>query len=381
VPVRFGTWPRAWQINPPAEAGAPSPEAARRVASLVDTFVEEVVAPDVDPDAYRRAMSDAGSLGEREIRATAAMTARFLERPAHAMIAVLDGASPVARRLAELRRIVEEINPARYELGSTRPRRLFGVIPLGDRLRDYFERYERAQGRIEAIVDALGEGRAGLERDSAAIAQEERSFALEMEALREYVYMAGQLDTALERRIGQIEPADPERAHALRRDVLFAVRRRRQDILTQLAIATQGHAALQIVQANNFEVIRAIDAATTATLSALRTAVMVAQALIGRRLVMERLRAVNTTMDAFAASPPPAAGEHAGIVQRATGAGVQLAALQRAWDDVFAALDGIDSRKDSALAAVREAARQLEAWQGGTSDPGQPVSRAGGPVP
>jgi uncharacterized protein YaaN involved in tellurite resistance len=106
---------------------------------------------------------------------------------------------------------------------------------------------------------------------------------------------------------------------------------------------------------------------------------MVAQALVGRRLVMDRLRAVNAAaIDALDGPPALAGYEQAGIVQRATSASVQLAALQRAWDDVSAALDGIDSRKESALAALREAARELDARRAVTSGSGGQAPPADG---
>ena len=70
--------------------------------------------------------------------------------------------------------------------------------------------------------------------------------------------MAERLDNALETRIATIEASDPDRARALREDVLFPVRHRRQEILTQLAVAVQGYAALRVVEINNRELVRAV---------------------------------------------------------------------------------------------------------------------------
>ena len=47
-------------------------------------------------------------------------------------------------------------------------------------------------------------------------------------------HMAGALDEALTRKIGELEATDPDKARALKEDALFYVRQKRQDLLTQL---------------------------------------------------------------------------------------------------------------------------------------------------
>ena len=52
--------------------------------------------------------------------------------------------------------------------------------------------------------------------------------------------------------------------------------------------------------------------------------------------------------------------EQTGDVQAlATGTGIDMASLQRAWDNVFAALDQIDAYKLSALEAMKTTVREL----------------------
>ena len=68
-------------------------------------------------------------------------------------------------------------------------------------------------------------------------------------------------------------------ADAVRADALFPVRQRRQDIMTQMAVSVQGYMALDLVRRNNLELIRGVDRAQTTTVAALRTAVIVSQAL------------------------------------------------------------------------------------------------------
>jgi uncharacterized protein YaaN involved in tellurite resistance len=335
-------------------------DVAARIDALVAAFIDSVTSLDAHGDEYRRRIADVNSIGDREIIATSEMSNRLLDRPVRAMTGILEGKAPIARNLVELRHTVEDLNPARYDLAQMTPRKLLGVIPLGDRLRSYFDRYTKAQSHIQAIIRALTDSRNNLQADNAAIAQEERALWTEMETLRQYAYLARTLDEALERRIDTLATSDPARARALREDVLFPVRHRLQDILTQLAVAAQGYAALRVVQQNNQEVVRAIQTATTTTTAALRTAVMVAQALTDQRLVVEQLKAVSeVTSSMIESTSELLKTQTADVEAQTTGTGVDLAALQRAWDNVFATLDQIDSYKFTALETMKVTVREL----------------------
>ncbi len=140
----------------------------------------------------------------------------------------------------------------------------------------------------------------------------------------------------------------------LQEDILYPVRRRRQEILTQLAVAVQGYAALRVVEVNNRELVRAVRTATTTTVAALRTAVMVAQALTNQKLVSEQVRAVNETTSAMIESTSAVLREQTSTVEsQAASPGIDMGSLQRAWDNVFAALDQIDTYKLRALQAMK----------------------------
>ena len=335
-------------------------DVATRIDALVAAFIDSVTSLDAHGDEYRRRIADVNSIGDREIIATSEMSNRLLDRPVRAMTGILEGKAPIARNLVELRHTVEDLNPARYDLAQITPRKLLGVIPLGDRLRSYFDRYTKAQSHIQAIIRALTDSRNNLQADNAAIAQEERALWTEMETLRQYAHLARTLDEALERRIDTLATSDPARGRALREDVLFPVRHRLQDILTQLAVAAQGYAALRVVQQNNQEVVRAIQTATTTTTAALRTAVMVAQALTDQRLVVEQLKAVSeVTSSMIESTSELLKTQTADVEAQTTGTGVDLAALQRAWDNVFATLDQIDSYKSTALETMKVTVREL----------------------
>jgi uncharacterized protein YaaN involved in tellurite resistance len=358
-------------LTPPAPVGLVAPEeaerrlvidpaAAARIDRLVATFVADLESLDVHSGEYHRLVAEVCQLGEREIVATAAMSGRLLSRPTDAMRAVLSGKAPIARRLTQLRRALEDLDPSKYDLARGGSRSFLGVIPMGDRLDDYFERYAGAQARIQGIVLALTSAREALIRDNSVIGQEQRSLWMEMETLRQYAYMAERLDAALELRIATLERPDPGGARVLREDILFPVRQRRQDLLTQLAVAMQGHAALRIVEQNNLAVIRSIQGATTTTVAALRTAAMVAQALGNQRQLVEQIARATEEASGMLDDTTRMLRDRAGDVElRAAAGGADVATLETAWKEVFTVLDQIDVYKRAALATMKVTASQL----------------------
>ena len=99
-----------------------------------------------------------------------------------------------------LRQTVEDLDPQKQgDLLS--PRKLLGVIPFGDRLADYFHKYQSSQAHINAIIVSLYDGQDELRRDNADIEQEKVNLWATMGRLRQYAYLAEQLDKGLTERI------------------------------------------------------------------------------------------------------------------------------------------------------------------------------------
>jgi uncharacterized protein YaaN involved in tellurite resistance len=216
----------------------------------------------------------------------------------------------------------------------------------------YFERFAKTQPKLESILAELGQSRFALDRDSASIESEESSLSREMEALQEHVFLAERLDGAMTARIDRVGRSEPERADHLRAGVLTALRRRRQEILTQLAIATQGFVALRVVQESNDEVMAAVAMAISTTAAALHTAVLAAQAAASQRLALGHLEAAEKARGAMA---DQASALEAGIAVR----GKHTEELSSAWSEMRAALDRVDEQKARALRSISSADLEL----------------------
>ncbi len=197
--------------------------------------------------------TDVRSMGDEDIRRAAETSNSLLKSPVRAIQeGGLAEGSKVGSTLLELRRTVEELDPKE----ATGTKKLLGFIPFGDRLTDYFHKYQSAQSHLDAILHALRDGQDELGKDNAALNLEKQQLWEAMSRLNQYVYVAERLDARLAAAIADIEAFNPEKAKALRDDVMFYVRQKHQDLLTQLAVSIQNYLAIDIVIKNNIELIK-----------------------------------------------------------------------------------------------------------------------------
>jgi len=326
---------------------------------MVADFVVAITQLDVRDPRFRQRVADVQDLGAEEIKASAQVSSRLLARPVNTMKkGALASSSTVGSSLLQLRRQIDALDPGHQgDLFGTR--KLLGWIPLGNRLQAYLARYQSSQSHINAIVAGLESGQETLVRDNQDLEEEKANLWQSMERLRQYIYLAQKLDSTLEVRIAKVEANDPERARILREDMLFYVRQKVLDLTAQLSVSVQGYLAMDIIRRNNLELIRGVDRATTTTISALRTAVIVTQALGDQKLVLDQITALNTTTSNLIESTSTMLRtQSAAINQGAAASTIDVGKLQAAFDNVYATLDEIDAYK---LAALDTMARTSDA--------------------
>jgi uncharacterized protein YaaN involved in tellurite resistance len=239
---------------------------------------------------------------------------------------------------------------------------LLGVIPLGNRIRDYFLKYQSAQGHLNAIINTLYRSQDELRMDNAVIEQEKVNLWETMQKLQQYIYLGTNVDATLETRVMELDATDPEKARIIREEMLFYVRQKVQDLLTQLAVSIQGYLALDLIRKNNLELIKGVDRATTTTVSALRTAIIVAQALGNQKLVLDQINALNTTTGNLIESTSVMLKQQtADVYQQASSATVSVEKLQTAFDNIYETIDAISTYKLAALDSMRTTVNTLGA--------------------
>jgi uncharacterized protein YaaN involved in tellurite resistance len=345
APVQAEQAPQLVQLDPSVTAG---------LDQKAQQFVDELGSLDTHSQEFQTKLKAIYDLGSQDIRDSASVSNRLLDKPTNAMESgVFDKDSEVSNSLVKLRRTIEDLDPSRQ--GPFTKKKLFGLIPFGNRLRDYFAKYQSAQTHLNAIIDSLLRGQDELQQDNASIEQEKSNLWQTMENLRRYVYLAQKLDAALSAKVASLQGTDAEKAKALQDDALFYARQKVQDLLTQLAVSAQGYMALDMVRKNNLELIKGVDRATTTTVSALRTAIIVSQALVDQKLVLDQITALNTTTSNLIESTSETLKDQSAEVhEQAASATIDIEKLQHAFQNIYAALDEIDNYKVAALDTMQK---------------------------
>ncbi len=322
-----------------------STEIASELDRRADAEVAKLAAADANSPEFGRLVESFSNIGRAEIADAARQSNRFLDRP----VRQINDQGGIGANLTELRRTVEDLDPSRRG-NLTTQKRLFGLIPMGGKLRNYFDSYKSSQSNIQKILTGLAGGKDELMRDNAAIDVERQAMWAAMGRLEQMIHVSKTLDAKLESKSMELETSDPAKSTAIKQTALFYVRQRTTDLLTQQAVTVQGYLALDLVKKNNIELIKGVDRASTTTVSALRTAVTVAQAMTNQRLVLEQITALNTTTaNIIDATGELLKSQTAKIHEQAAGSTIPLETLKRAFQNIYQTMDAIDQFKLKAL--------------------------------
>ncbi len=363
--------PADLQLTPPQPVPAVTPESASGRVKLkpedlaeldaqVRSFIDAMTGLDEQDPKFKDCLDRIHSMGNKDVEQSAGVSNRLLDRPVKTLKnGLFDSGSDISRALVDLRTTVERLDPS-TQGDLFAPRKLLGVIPFGNRLNEYFDQYRSSQSHLNAIVETLKRGKDELLRDNAAIEQEKVNLWTLMERLEKYIYLGKKLDAALDAKARALEPADPQRARVVREELLFYTRQKVTDLLTQMAVNIQGYLALDLLRKNNFELIKGVDRATTTTVAALRTAVMVAQALVNQKLVLDQISALNTTTGNMIQTTSEMLKKQTGeIHQQAASSTIEVDKLRKAFENVYQTMDAIADFKSRSLESMQKTVESL----------------------
>ncbi len=354
------------ELTPPDPVPVVAPEAAAglvpvsaenksKLDAKVDSFINDLIAQDVNSPEFGKKVDQITGMGRKEIAEASSQSNRFLDRPVRAM----DKDNGVGADLLQLRRTVEELDPSRQGNLSS-PRKFLGIIPFGNKLKNYFDGYQGAQSHISAILQRLSSGKDELLMDNAAIDVERQNLWASMGKLEQMIHISRTMDARIEEKAAELDHTDPAKAKAMRETALFYVRQRTQDLLTQMAVTVQGYLALDLVKKNNVELVKGVDRASTTTVGALRTAVTVAQALTNQRLVLDQITALNsTTARIIDGTSTLLKDQTSRIHEQAASSTIPMETLQRAFQNIYDTMDNIDTFKLKALDSMKQTVTTL----------------------
>lgn len=356
------TAPQAPATVTATQAPKMAPQVAAEAIPMLDAKVDSVMTALTNAAAkspeYSAQADNVRTMGDADIRAAAETSNRMLNRPVQALKeGGLAEGSAVGKTLLELRRTVEDLDPS----GAHGTRKWLDWLPFGDKVTDYFRRYQSAQTQLNAILHSLRNGQDELTKDNVALNLEKTNLWGIMGRLNQYIYIAERLDAKMTAKIAELQLTDPESATAMSQDVLFYVRQKHQDLLTQLAVSIQSYLAIDVIIKNNLELIKGVDRASTTTVSALRTAVIVAQALGNQKLVLDQITALNTTTSSMIQRTSEMLRDNSAKIQeQAASSTIGMEQLQAAFHNIYATMDSIDEFKLKALDSMAATIGVLE---------------------
>jgi len=333
-----------------------SEDTRSEVAVRASEFASRLEALDVRSPEFTDLLDELLAVGEADMRAAAGVAGTMLDRSLRSAASPQDG---VTTSLASLRRTVAELDPAKLPLTG---RKLLGMFPAAAGAKRALDRYRAANEPVNALVVDLRGRQDVLRRDNASIKGERERLWKVMGKLAEAAALADAVDGAIEAQAGVFDLTDPARANALRADVLYPIRQRHQDLLTQLAVSAQGYLALDLVRKNNDELIRGVERAVSTTVSALRVALLVSGALASQRDVLDEVAALQATTDGLIRANTELLDLQSAEIRKASSdPAVATETIRASFDRIYASIDAIDGFRAD---AVRTMAATVESLSG-----------------
>lgn len=265
--------------------------------------------------------------------------------------------SVVSNSLADLHREIKGLDPSL--LNFTKEGFLDKIF---NPIRRYFDKYAKADGVIKDIIVSLDRGKATLKNDNTTLDLEEDALRELTKKLNIELTLGMALDEQISERIerANADGEDEEKVQFVVEEILFPLRQRIMDMQQMVVVNHQGIVAMEVIKRNNKELIRGVDRAKTVTVTALRTAVMVASALYNQKIVLQKIDLLNETTGNIISSTSRMLKEQGAAIQKqATKSTVSPDVLKQAFQDAIAALEDISAFKQQALPQMQETVAQF----------------------
>lgn len=327
------------------EAVPLQPELRKQVDDQVLRFIDALATEDIHSDTFKARLDSAFALGKEEIsNASSLMQGRFMQSN---FVGV--ESSPAYKALQDIRTQLDDLNPGN-DGDLMQPRKLLGLIPFGNKLEAYFRKYQSAAEQLKTSMGQLYAARDDMQKDVIAIESTRAKLWEAMTKLAAASRFATQLDAQLDERVRALEPTDPQRAQALRQEVLFYARQNLQDIQTQQAVCVNGYLALDVLKKTGREMINGCTRVATTGMSALAVAQTVARATGNQIRVMEMLQGVNATIGNLISETGRQLNQHVDqTTQFAQNPMLGIEKMKEMFDQTFQAMDTMDNFRTKAI--------------------------------
>jgi uncharacterized protein YaaN involved in tellurite resistance len=288
------------------------------------------------------------AMGNAEMAAVGETFLRQRNRP------LLGSGSPeISAALDQLNSLVADLDPSLREGDLRGQRKLFGLIPLGSRLTAYFEEYEQAQGQLRQLMNQLRDGKDSLLRENIHIeTQVARTDTLSAK-LRHLIALTAEVDARLSEQLPAFAAQAEDKAKFVETELIYGLRQKHQDFLTQQLVAEQGRQVLSMARQGNLALMQGIERALNTTVHALMVAIEAARNLAGQRLMLNQIQEIQQTALATARRSTQEVRDQAADLS--ADAEPDLAELKQAFVELRQTLDQVTQDRDQRQAEIAKA--------------------------
>lgn len=261
-------------------------------------------------------------------------------------------AENIGEKLTELDRQMKDLDPSKVDFAK---KGMLGNIL--NPVRKYFEKYEKAEVAISNIIKSLDNSAKVLQNDNITLLNEENYLREVTNKLLADIELGKKMDESIEAQIQQAELNDvsPDKIAFVREEILFPLRQRIMDMQQMIVVNQQGIVSLNVIRRNNKELIRGVNRAKNVTVSALRTAVMVASALYDQKLVMDKINILNSTTENIIETTSHMLKEQGSEIQKHSAETmISPEVLKASFAEALQAIEDVSTYKEQALPKMKE---------------------------
>lgn len=344
--------------NEVIEAVKPEKEEVKKLKVLSDNNVEAVMNLDMDSLEDRKLILKSIDEFELDTMQKSSQKNALLEVSIKNLSKMGDEGGEVAIGLTELQRAMKDLDPSMIDFTK---KGFFGRV--ANPIRTYFDKYQKADNVINDIMESLEKGKITLKNDNTTLEIEELSMRDLTKKLAKEIEMGIMMDEEISDALNKakVNNDDPDRISFVSEEILFPLRQRIMDMQQMIVVNQQGIIAIEVIRRNNKELIRGVDRAKNVTISALRTATIVASALYNQKIVLKKIDLLNkTTNDLISGTSKMLKEQGAEIQRQSIESNISVDTLKSAFSDTLEALNAISSYKQEALPRLKETISQFK---------------------
>jgi uncharacterized protein YaaN involved in tellurite resistance len=316
----------------------------KQALAQADQFINDLLHMDVTSGEFRARVDSAFRLGRKEIGDSALLSGKFMEKNF-----VKDTDNPAFKVMNEMRLLFEDLDPGK-EGDLLSPHKILGMIPFGNRLKAYLQKFDSASGSLRKLIDNIYGVQDQLARDDQELFATMNKLLEAMVKLKAVDIFVERMDETLTASVAKLKTTDPMRAKAIEQEVLFYARQASMDVKTQILVCINGYKMLEGLRKTGRELHNGCDRMATIGMSSLSIAVTLARAQGYQMKVMEALKQGSAAIEGLLASTAKMFGEHVDrVIEFQTNPLIGVQTLKASFDTVFAALDKMDEFRSKAI--------------------------------